>query len=351
MRIIDYSPANFEALQIFANRLSVETGLGHRPFVDHYYASNPWCHLQLCVEDDGEVVASFGVEHMRFERNDEELTIGFGSNFYSLRPGVGGMLFVRWLQSVPLGLVYGGSPDTHNLLRIRRWKYFEGIKNYVLNDAYRAYPGQKWWRLAAKSMARRLLRSRLSAYARRIPKSIRGQMSVLEESHYSEDLLPRHTPFSFRFAPNVEYLRWRYNLGLSFVRYRLFRIRSEKQTVGYAILTDSPESVMVAHCDGAEPRTLAYGVWLSILEVGQDDWKPRTVHLASSHPEMQEIYESLGFRPTKQERPFALGTLSGPADLEADTSNWLVNLDWGDNGLRTPFLDQFQGSGRATKPC
>lgn len=350
MRIIDYSPQNFEALRVFANRLSVETGLGHRPFVDHYYASSPRCHLHLCVEVDGSVLASFGVEHMRFERNGQELSIGFGSNFYSLRPGFGGILFVRWLQSVPLGLVYGGSRDTHDLLRSRRWNYLASIKNYVLNSPYQAYPGQEWWRLATKFVARRLLRSRLSAYVSRIPDSIRADISVIEESRYEEDLFPRHSPFSFRFAPNLEYLSWRYNLRLSFVRYRLFRIRNEKQTVGYVVLNDSPESVMVAHCDGAEPRALACGVLLSILEVGREDRKPRTIYLASSHSEMQEIYENFGFHPTKQERPFALGTLHGPADLGEDTSNWLVNLDWGDNGVRTPFLDQFPGNGRAMKP-
>jgi len=301
------------------------------------------------VEDNGQVVASFGVEHMRFERNGEELLIGFGSNFYSLRPGIGGLLFVRWLQGVPLGLVYGGSPDTHNLLRARGWNYFDGIKDYVLNNPYPAYPGQPWWRLAAKSVGRLLLRSPISTYVGRIPGSIRQRMSVLEESYYAEDLLPGRSPFSFRFAPKVEYLSWRYNLGLSFVRYRLFRIRSETQTVGYVVLGDSPENVVVAHCDGAEPRALAYGALLSILEVGRDDRKPRTVHLASSHPEMQQIYESFGFRPTKRERPFALGTLRGLADFDADTSQWLVNLDWGDNGVRAPLLERFQDTARATK--
>ena len=40
------------------------------------------------------------------------------------------------------------------------------------------------------------------------------------------------------------------------------------------------------------------------------------------------------------EGPFAVGSLKGPVALPADPSRWLVNYDWGDNGLRPPFLGE-----------
>jgi len=57
---------------------------------------------------------------------------------------------------------------------------------------------------------------------------------------------------------------------------------------------------------------------------------------------MQKIYESFGFQPATEDYPFYLGATNGPADVAPDTSNWLVNFDWGDNGLLAPFLDQVE---------
>jgi hypothetical protein len=86
--------------------------------------------------------------------------------------------------------------------------------------------------------------------------------------------------------------------------------------------------------------SLAYGVLLSLLEVAQGHEKARPVLLTSCHHEMQKIYEGFGFKPERQNRPFALGPLQPPIDLPCETSSWLVNFDWGDKGLRVPFLDQ-----------
>jgi len=343
MQVIDYTPQRYEALRQFVARTGMRLSLAHRPFVDYYYRAGDSCRLYLFLENDETIAATFGVERMRFEHRGQELMVGFGSNFYSLRPGVGGILFIRWLSSSAIGLVYGGSPDTHKLIRSRRWIYYTGVREYVLNDPFEPRPGERWWRIAARAVLRRIRRAKLSEYARRIPAEIRNRLSVREEQAYSQDLMPRESPFTFRFAPTLDHLNWRYNLRLSFVRYRLFRILDGGHTAGYVVINDSPERLMVAHCDGTERRTLAYGVLLSVLQAGCEDREPRTVLVASTHPAMRQIYERFGFRPKPSDRDFALGTLQGPAEVEPDTSNWLISFDWGDNGLRPPFLDQAAG--------
>jgi hypothetical protein len=55
---------------------------------------------------------------------------------------------------------------------------------------------------------------------------------------------------------------------------------------------------------------------------------------------MQKIYERFGFRKNGPDQPFALGPPGRNVQVHADTSNWLVNLDWGDNSLLGPFLGQ-----------
>ncbi|MGA8100776.1 MAG: hypothetical protein WB869_01405 [Candidatus Acidiferrales bacterium] len=340
MPIIEYMPQHFEDLRKFVGRVGMMLSLTHRPFVDHYYASSRYCQLYLLLADDGSIRATLGFERMRFESKGQELIIGAGSNFYSLSPGVGGILFVQWLKACPVGLVYGGSPDTHRMIRGRRWTFYEGVRQFILGNPYEPYPGESRWRLGVKSVLRRTSRVRLSRYASRIPGEIRKKISVREEQGYTTDLLPREAPFEFRFAPGVDYLNWRYNPTLSFVKYRIFRILDGRDTVGYAVINDSPDGLTVAHCDGTDARIIAYGVLLSLLHVGREDSSPRSVWLSSSHPAMQEIYRRFGFRPMRSERVFAMGNLFGPADIEPDTSNWLVNLDWGDNRLRPPFLDQ-----------
>jgi len=210
----------------------------------------------------------------------------------------------------------------------------------VLNKTYAVFPGDSGIRKAAKWVARKVARSKIASYAARIPAQVRQRLSVREERLFQNDLLPAESPFTFRFAPPVEYLNWRYNTQLSFVRYRVFRILENGHTAGYVVINEAPEKLIVAQCDGTDVRSLAYGVLLSILEAGSGDRSPRSVVLTCSHPMMQEIYGKFGFQAEPEDRPFFIGTLQGPADIVPDTSNWLINLDWGDNGLRSPFLDE-----------
>lgn len=336
-----YAPDAFACLRDAALRLHVP-GLAHQPFVDHYYTGNPWCHLCVVRDADGAITGTIGVDRMNFAAGERSLTIGFASNYHAAQSGLGGYLYLHWMKSVPLGLVFGGSEDTHRILRRQRWTYFSGVQTFALNAVLRPLAGEPAWRRWAQRAASAWREAPPASRIPRIPADLRQRVSVVEEHAFDEEMLPETSPFTFRFAPSLDYLSWRYAPGLPFVRYRLFRICTSGQTSGYVVLNDRPDRVMVAHCDGMDARELACGVLLSIAQVTALDAGCREVVLASSHGQMQEIYRRFGFR-SWGERPFAVGSRQGPVDLPAGTAQWLVNLDWGDNGLRAPFLDQLEG--------
>lgn len=325
------------------------TALCHRAFVDHYYASRPWCKLYLAMADDATVGATIGVDLMRFEYGARSLTVGIGTNFHSLQPGFGGILWMQWVKTCEVACVFGGSGDTHRILKGQKWTYVPGVKTYYFNPAYRLEAGETAWRMAAKWVARQLSRlSRPTDLRRRVrqleQEAARG-ISVKEESEYDETLLPDRSPFAFRFAPSVEYLRWRYDTRLSFVRYRLFRILVSGRTAGYVIINDAPDRLVVSQCDGNDPVMLAHGVLLALAEASGADRRSREVVLSSCHPGMQRLYERVGFvTHSRWDRGFVLGPPRRWTDTPSDTSNWLINFDWGDNGLRAPFLDDTSGA-------
>jgi hypothetical protein len=182
-------------------------------------------------------------------------------------------------------------------------------------------------------------RAPVPRYASRLPPEAREAVTVREERGYEPDLVPESSPFSLRFVPSPPELEWRYGLALPFVRYRLFRILARGRTCGYVVLEDAPAQVIVSHCDGSDPRLLAWGVLQALLEACREDTRPRSVLLASSHPEMRRHYEAFGFH-LLPERPLALGPARPGFELPSDPRGWLVNYDWGDNGLRPPFRGQ-----------
>jgi hypothetical protein len=266
--------------------------------------------------------------------------LGFASNFHAPQHGLGGYLFLHWMKTAPLGIVFGGSSHTHRILRQQNWTYFSGIRTYVLNPLPFFAPDEPAWRKWAKRGLARWRRIRLDAAIRRVPRAASQLVSVQEEQTFTEDMLPRTSPFTFRLAPSLDYLRWRYRPGLPFVRYRLFRVGHGGKRVGYVVLNESPRRIVVAHCDGEDACRLAVGVLLSVREITKVDVDLREIRLACSHAEMQPVFTAAGFRPEKSDRPFAIGARRGKVDVPADPSRWLVNLDWGDNGLRSPFLDE-----------
>jgi hypothetical protein len=342
MPIVDYTPKLFGDVSEMVLQFPGNRNLYHRPFVDYYYATREWSKLHLYYSDSGKLIGTLGRDLARFEYNSPELTLKIGSNWYSLQRGVGGELSQFSAQSYPnsTGLMFGGSQDTLGILRHHKWIFMHGIRGYLLNNPFNPYPGESRWRSAAKSFLRRVVRRRISSFSSRVPSHVFAEITVREEGSYAPELLPSRSPFLFRFAPTAEYLSWRYNLSLPFIRYRLFRVISRGATVGYVILSDSPEQIIVAQCDGEDAVALAYGVLLSILEVGREDQEPRSVFLVSCHSEMKKIFQKFGFWEQRRgDLPFAFRTRPPHVDLSLGTSNWLVNFDWGDNGVRPPFRD------------
>jgi hypothetical protein len=341
VRLVEYTPDDFPALLRAAEQTPLASSRRHKPFVDHYYATHPGCRLYLVKDDEGEIAGTLGVDKMPVRYGDRDLFLGSGTNFHSLQKGAGGLLFLQWMRLSPMGFVFGGSADVHRIISARKWTYFPGVKIFQLNSPPLFLPDEPKWRKAAK-VARQLIQPprRPESLLKRLPPGDLKGLTVVEEHAYTDDLLPTRSPFVFRLNPDVAYLAWRYGLGLSFVRYRLFRILKNGVTAGYVIINDHPQRLMVAQVDGDDPQTLALGILLSLVEVTRSDAHPHEVSLSSSHPAMQAIFTQFGFRGSKTDRPFILGTMRGGVDFSTDTSGWLVNRDWADDGLRAPFLDQ-----------
>jgi hypothetical protein len=240
------------------------------------------------------------------------------------------------MEACEYTIVFGGSADMHGIMRNKKWKYCAPVKMCYLNRGRTIYAGDSWPKATLKRVLNALRRRSLSEFA---AQSSDPGITVVEETNYSADLLPSRSEFRFRFTPTVEYLNWRYSTRLSFAHYRLFRILRDKETIGYVIIQEFADRLVVAQCDGSSALELAAGVMTAILKVGSNDVKPRSVILSCSHSEMLKAYEEFGVDTSTEERPLVIGAPDGQVDIEDDNSRWLINFDWGDNGLRAPFPD------------
>lgn len=341
MNILKYQVGDFPMLRSLWHGLEPDHPLRCREFVDYYYGTTDICRLYYLLNDSDNVLGVFGVERMNFSVQGCQISMGFGSNFVSFYPGAGAMLFLHWIRNYEFGVVFGGSEDTHRILRRQRWKYVVGVKEFILNRKYLPRSDEGVLRRTAKAVARQLDRriviSRESGWLDTVEDL---RLSVVEERRLFKDCLPRSSAFSLRFAPDLTHLNWRYSTELPFVRYRVFRVLQNDDTIGYVILNHKPEQIIVAHCDGEDPLLLAYGVCAAAALAVQGVDESPTVLLTSSHPVMQGVFKSLGFRSSMTDRPLAFGGLGRTPQLPGDPSSWLVNFDWGDNGLRPPFLRQ-----------
>jgi hypothetical protein len=343
--IVEYNPDFFSDLQEMVSRLPGPMNLAHRPFVDYFYASRSWSKLYLYLSEAGRVVGSTGCELVRFEYGGREITMRNGSNWFSMQRGVGGELLKYSTRVNPnsYGFMLVASPEAVNVFHHYGWVSVPGVSGYFLNGCS-LYPWDAWWKAAANSVVRQFAGNRPSSFISRIQSNGSAGITVCEEHSYCPDLLPRRSPFSLRFAPTLEYLDWRYNLSLSFVRYRLFRISVGGTNIGYVILNESPHQIIVAQCDGEDALVLAYGILLALAQAGAKDRKPRTMFLSCCHSDMRQVFEKFGFRAwLRADLPCAFHGVPADFDLTG-TSKWLMNYDWSDNGLQGPFLDQ--GAGR-----
>jgi len=289
MQIVAYEPSLFSALAAAARGAAAGHSLGHRSFVDHYYATVPWCRLYLALGDDGAVAGAIGVEQLRFEYEGRPLTIGCASNFVAFQPGAGGVLFLRWIRSSEMACIYGGSRDTHRILAHQGWTYFPGVHVYSLNGRYTDRPAEPRWRGVAKSLLRAVT-PRVDVGERlrgAVARGVVPAVNVAEVDGFDADMLPRAGGFTFRLAPGTEYLGWRYSPALPFVRYRLFRLPR-----GYVVLNERPGRIVVAQADATDPDSLVGGVLAAVAQVAGEGSRPEVL-LHEEDGQTLEPYERI----------------------------------------------------------
>ncbi|MBF0293808.1 MAG: hypothetical protein HQL96_01350 [Magnetococcales bacterium] len=335
MEFLTYNPDHYPLLMQKREDPRFPSALGHRGFVNWYYASGH-CRLHLFV-DHGELAGIIGLDIMDFRYDDRPMRLAAANNHVAFLPGIGGLQFLYWMKAAPHALVFGGSEDTHEVMRRNGWRYFPPVPLLLANRRFGKLAGDPAWRSLAKRALGWLLPSvRLASRRRGLP----THLTVREESDFREEMLPATSPFRFRFAPSLAYLRWRYATGLPFIRYRLFAIEDGNACLGYVVLKETPDQVWVSQCDGTDARLLACGVLLALAEVTADDPHPRELCLYTAHEAMRALFLQFGFIDWRLTRPLVIGGMRQPSEMENDTRTWLVNFDWNDNGLRSPFLDE-----------
>lgn len=333
MRLVRYTPDRYPQV---ARVATPRSGLSHEPFVNHYYATREACQLHLLFDDRHEIAGTIGIELMPFEYGGVPHTVAVASNLQSFMPGAGGYLYVRWIKASSVAMVFGGSPETHRILRNQKWTYYSGVRTYYANWRYPAHPDERLLRSLAKTALR--WSSIPRDISSRIQRTSPAAVTVDEKWAYDDSLLPQgQSPFAFRMAPSLEYLRWRYGLNLSFARYRLFSIADAGRPVGYVVIHDRKDQVVVSHADGTDAQLLAFGILKALVSATAADPHRRGIYLTSSHEQMQRIFEAAGLRPARADRDLAMLARAGATRFPPDTSRWLTNFDWGDNSLRPPF--------------
>jgi len=341
MGIVTYQRGDHALLKRVARPLHRYHPLRYTDFVDHYYGESEHCRLFILIDKHDEVLGSLGLQRMNFSIGGKNVTLGASSNFHAFQSGAGGLLFLHWIKNCDLGLVFGGSPSVHAILRHQKWTWHEGIEQLQINRAYSLEPGQSWW----KSLAKRALmnlppKTRISERVKKMLRDGLDLSDVVEETRFSDDMIPGQSPFAVRFAPDVPFLNWRFNTELPHVRYRLFRILRPGGTAGYVVVNQQQSRLIVAHCDAEDPILLTQGIFAALARVCVGKRRGQGILLASSHELMKESFRRFGFRNHPGKRPLVSGGLKNRTVMPAKTKEWLVNLDWADNGLRAPFLGQ-----------
>ncbi|MBF0183208.1 MAG: hypothetical protein HQM06_02300 [Magnetococcales bacterium] len=340
MEFIRYTPCHYDLLLQRRQEPHFPAALLQQNFVDWYYTGTEGSSLFLFV-DKGEVAGLIGVECLSFAYEGQAMQVAASNNHVAFMPGIGGLQLLYWMKMAPYTLVFGGSAATHAILRQYRWHFFPPVPLLLANRRGQASGSSFAWRNRLKGvLARCLPEVRLARSRAAIRREGGGALQVSEESSLQPDMLPTVSPFRLRLAPSLDYLRWRYDPRLSFVRYRLFRIADDRQTIGYVILKESPEQILVSQCDGDNALQLACGVLLALAEVTERDLQPREMVLSCCHALMQGVFLRHGFYSSLHRRPFVMGSAREPLRIEHNTRQWLINFDWNDNGLRPPFLHE-----------
>ena len=307
--------------------------LFNRSFLDHYYLGQEWCRLFLAMESS-KCIGIIGIDMLHFATPTSRIKATFATNFYSLQPGVGWMLWLKCLKLAEINVVFGGSQDTHRILRARKYDYYSGVNLYRMNARFEGYKEDSAIKGMVKAGLRPFTRKRLPGYASKSFLRQFADIQVVERTEFTEEMIEQASPFSFRLHPPLEYLRWRYNPRLDYVRYRIFQFFRSGQSIGFCVLNHGMNESMVVYADGNNPGLLAAGILKAIFLTGEEGDKNRKVTLASSHPAMQALFVQEGFRLAEENYPFASGGLKDAKNL-GDPGTWLLSFGMGDNDLRT----------------
>ncbi len=339
MKIVEYQSGDHHTLRQLCEQLPSVHGLRYADFVDHYYASSDFCRLHLMLDDNERCVGCVGVEKMPFETPTGAVTVGFGSNYHAFESGAGGILFLHWVRQCGLGLNFGGSPDAQRIIDHQKWTRYSGIDTLHLNAAYAQSPGDTFWKRTAKNvLTHSPVKTRIDRRAAAVLADSSSPIEAVPEQRATADLLTFESPFDVRFAPDADYLNWRYATNLSFARYHLLRLVQSGETVGYVVLNEQPNRVLIAHADASSPDVLARGMIAALGTVCRGRLSGTGVVATTSHPVLKQTLVDFGFRARRHGRGLAIGGLGKQPPFPDDTSNWLISEDWGDNGLRAPFL-------------
>jgi hypothetical protein len=338
MRIVDYDSNDSSMLTRLASKLPAHHGLRCQSFVDYYYTTFDACRLHLMLDDDDEILGVVGLEKMNFSTPDGDVTLGFGSNFHAFESGAGGLLFLHWLKQCKFGIVFGGNDNTQRIIEHQKWSRFSGVSVYQINHAYAEVPGEALWRKTVKEMLRRAPFKTDVGKRCSVDAVTSDPIEAIPETVFDSEMLPVATSFSVRFAPTVEHLNWRYAGDLDFVKYRSFRLVQAGQSIGYVVLNEQRNRTLVAQCDAPNSDLLTQGIFAALRQACSGSRRHCGVVLSTSSPVVKSAFETLGFKQHPAGRSLAIGGIGRTPKWGDDTSDWLINYDWGDNGLRAPFL-------------
>jgi hypothetical protein len=337
MRIVNYDSNDSSLLTQLAGKLPAHHGLRCRAFVDYYYASFDACRLHLMLDDSDDILGVVGLEQMNFATPEGDLSLGFGSNFHAFESGSGGLLFLHWLKQCRYGIVFGGNDNTQRIIEHQKWSRFSGVSVYQMNHAYAEVPGEAMWRKAVKQFLwHSPFKTNVAKRCSVIESS--SQVEAIPEAEFDSEMLPTSSEFSVRFSPSVEHLNWRYASNLDFASYRVFRLVQAGQSIGHVVLNEQRQRTLVAQCDAPSVEQLSQGIFAALGQACSGTRRQCGVVLSTSNPFMKSACESFGFKEHSAGRSLAIGGIGRKPKWGEDTANWLVNYDWGDNGLRAPFL-------------
>ena len=143
-----------------------------------------------------------GLERMNFATPEGELQLGIGTNFAAFERAAGGLLFMQLIKSSDLGMMFGGSHDSHRIARGLHWTYFSSVRRFHLNRGYELPLGEVWWKRLARTALRLRPPVNVAETARRVLcDGSLPSVEVAEESRFTEDLLPQTATLQPPFQP------------------------------------------------------------------------------------------------------------------------------------------------------